>query len=562
MDDFIRAHAYVAIRLPSDALKLVQIVPNTTISLGKYGAFQTNHILGRPYYLTFEILDRVEAIELSSLRVISAAESYSHVNDDDYASPGQDEAGDARTEGGSVEYEILSHEGKVLMRTNRDIIDDSGSQKLTMSEIEALKREETGSGRDLIAKILESHTALDQKTTFGLEKYTLRKAKKYLRRFTVLPVDPPQLLNWVLNEKEPGKVMEMRDELLALISSWSNVHYGATTEKKTRDEEAFGGKWLVVDETGGMLVAAIAERMGVLYPPQENDTGNQCARTQLEVNGATDQSAALDGPIKPVPHSIEIQTTSMSAETNTITIIHHNTQPNLSLLTYFDFDPTSPNLSHPLHTHLKAVSWLQLLSPNEDSGYTEPDFIAEETLQTLKSGKKGNYYRKRRRWERVKAVVDATRAGGFDGLVVASAMDPATILHHTVPLLRGGAQVVVYSPSIEPLAELADCYSTARRTAFQTDPSGSIDFPNEDFPLNPTLLLSPAIYTARCKAWQVLPGRTHPLMTGKGGAEGYVFTATRVLPAEGKVEARGLNKRRKLVDVSSASPGSQPASGA
>jgi hypothetical protein len=35
------------------------------------------------------------------------------------------------------------------------------------------------------------------------------------------------------------------------------------------------------------------------------------------------------------------------------------------------------------------------------------------------------------------------------------------------------------------------------------------------------------------------------LMTSRGGAEGYVFVATRVIPAEGKVEARGRPGRGK-----------------
>ena len=49
------------------------------------------------------------------------------------------------------------------------------------------------------------------------------------------------------------------------------------------------------------------------------------------------------------------------------------------------------------------------------------------------------------------------------------------------------------------------------------------------------------------REWQVLPGRTHPLMTGRGGAEGYLFTGVRVRPAEGRVEARGkfVRKREK-----------------
>lgn len=34
-------------------------------------------------------------------------------------------------------------------------------------------------------------------------------------------------------------------------------------------------------------------------------------------------------------------------------------------------------------------------------------------------------------------------------------------------------------------------------------------------------------------------------MTGRGGAEGYLFTAVRVIPAEGRVEARGKFVRKK-----------------
>ena len=38
-------------------------------------------------------------------------------------------------------------------------------------------------------------------------------------------------------------------------------------------------------------------------------------------------------------------------------------------------------------------------------------------------------------------------------------------------------------------------------------------------------------------------------MTGRGGAEGYLFTATRVVPAEGRVEARGKFVRKKGGEV-------------
>jgi tRNA (adenine-N(1)-)-methyltransferase non-catalytic subunit len=69
---------------------------------------------------------------------------------------------------------------------------------------------------------------------------------------------------------------------------------------------------------------------------------------------------------------------------------------------------------------------------------------------------------------------------------------------------------------------------------------------SEDFPINPTLLLGSAVQTSRAKRWQVLPLRTHPLMMSRGGAEGYIFTGWKAVPAQGKVEARGKFKKRKM----------------
>lgn len=306
----------------------------------------------------------------------------------------------------------------------------------------------------------------------------------------------------------------------------------------------------MIDETAGLMVAYMAEKMGLLYPRGDDGEGGELKHQeqgQFSGNPESEPTEARDESTQSkLNHHSRPHKRLTSAITNTITLIHANAQPNLSLLKYFHFDAFNPSTTHPLESHLKTLSWLQLLSPDDDAGYSEPEAASEEILQSWKSSKRSNYFRKWRRWERIKSVVDEARAGGFDGLIVASVMNPTTILQHTVPLLRGAAQVVVYSPTIEPLVELADYYSTARRTAFVSNPPHPDAMPTDDFPLNPTLLLAPTIHTARCRPWQVLPGRTHPLMNGRGGSEGYVFTATRVLPAEGKVEARGKAKRRKV----------------
>lgn len=449
-----------------------------------------------------------------------------------------------------MQYDIVGEDGNVVMRTNRQIIDDTNSQVMTMDEIEQMKAQNTASGKELVAKILESHLALDQKTAFALAKYTLRKSKKYLKRFTVLPLDVSMMAQWMFTEKEPMKIMELREEILALIGSWSNVHCTPSAPAISTDNDApksSGGRWLVIDETAGLLVAYMAEKMGILNPQED---GNQAPEVRKQWQNTTSgkrtagstESKDTSGPSHhPRPHK-----SSNPATTNTITLIHANAQPNLSLLKYFHFDAFNPPATHPLESHLKTLSWLQLLAPEDDAGCAEPEAVSEETLQSWKSSKRSNYFRKRRRWAHIKSIVDEARAGGFDGLIVASVMNPASILRHTVPLLRGAAQIVVYSSTIEPLVELGDYYSTSRRTAFVSNPPDPEAMPTDDFPLNPTLLLAPTIHTARCRPWQALPGRTHPLMTGRGGSEGYIFTATRVLPAEGRVEARGKAKRRKV----------------
>lgn len=430
--------------------------------------------------------------------------------------------------GDGVEYELVGEDGEVIMRSNRETIDDSARQTLSMAEIEVLKREGTGAGHDLIAKLMLSHTAIDEKTSFSLAKYKLLKTKKYLRRFTILPLDVSLLTDWYINERDAGKILEMRCEMLALTGSWANVHFSESLP------DISGGKWLVVDETGGLLVAAMAERMGILYPSEPSPT-------EEKSHHKDDQALATS---------------------NILTMIHNNAQPNLSLLKYFHYDPTHANPpypNHPLNTHLQPVSWLQLISPAQDTTYSTPiETLTPETLNTLKPGKRGTYYRKLRRWKRTTTIVDSCLSGGYSGLVVASSMDPTSILRHTIPLLRGGANISIYSPTIEPLVALCDNYSTSRRTAFITSPPES--FANlvtdeerdnwkgdEDFPLNPTLLLNATVQSARVRAWQVLPGRTHPLMTAKGGAEGYLFTGVRVIPARGRVEARGkFGKKRKV----------------
>ncbi|KAK0388036.1 hypothetical protein NLU13_4280 [Sarocladium strictum] len=575
--NLVRENGWVALRLPNDSVKVLQVVPNTTIALGKYGSFPSNLIIDRPFHLTYEVQDKREGESFSRLRVVpgtelnAAALAETNANEES-EDVDADDAVLVPDEG--EELTLVDESGKVLVRSKKEILDDTARQTLTADEIEELKRNGTAAGQELIAKLLLSHTALEQKTAYSLAKYKLLKTKKYIRRFTVLPLDISRLAQWQLEERDASKILEIREEMLGLIGCWADVHYAAPPAEGDAESGPHSGRWLMVDDTGGLLVGAMAERMGILHqaPKEDSSWSAEIASKDNETTVPADQastSKAQLGHERPEasvdeerPRKRRPQASDFDihyAPNNTITLIHQNPQANLSLLKHYDYDHADPNPTypyHPLFTNLLPLTWLQLLQPEDDLTYSEdpPDVTAEE-LASWKTTRRGNYHRKRRRWARTRHIVDQARAGGFCGLAVASTMDPVSILRNTLPLLAGGAPIAIYSPNIEPLSQLMDCFTVARRAAWISEPPPEIQGRSHEeldrwegspeFPINPTLLLGATVQTSRAKRWQVLPGRTHPLMTGRGGAEGYLFTGWRAIPVEGKVSARGKFTKKK-----------------
>ncbi|CAH0059319.1 unnamed protein product [Clonostachys solani] len=548
---------YLITALPSEDFKVLEIVPNITISLGKYGSFPSNLIIDRPYHLTYEIQDKREDENFARLRVVPAAELNADALADTSADAEEGEADEEtiiRPSDGEELTLVDEASGQVVIRSKGEAIDESARQTLTIQEIEELKKKGTAAGKELIAKLLLSHTAIEEKTAYSLAKYKLLKTKKYIRRFTVLPLDVPLLAKWMLEDKDASKIMEMRNESMALVGCWADVHYVAPHLDDAGDES--GGRWLVVDDTGGLLTASLAERMGILHENPDGAEQLQEEQPEAQADAGSEETRTEARPAKRRrPDDLELP----FAKRNTLTILHHNTQPNLFLLRYFNFDSSDPDPHppyHPLFSNMMYLSWLQLLNPEEDITLANPpEEVAPEVLASWKTNRRGNHHRKRRRWARTRHIVDSTRAGSFSGLAVASPMDPVSILRHTLPLLAPGAPIAIYSPSIEPLNSLVDCFSVGRRAAWITEPPKEAEGKaieelerwegNAEYPLNPTLILNASIQTSRAKRWQVLPGRTHPVMTAKGGAEGYIFTGWRALPVAGKIEARGKFNRKK-----------------
>ncbi|KAI5800196.1 Gcd10p family-domain-containing protein [Peziza echinospora] len=573
----ILPNSFAILLLPNKTSKLVRVTPNSTISLGKFGSFPTNSLLHRPYHLTYDIVDE-PGQQQSTLALVSTEELTRDLLGEQEAEAAQEE--DVEDGGAAVAAAIASEillvddSGLDDVRNNRETVDDPSTQKLSWAEIEELKKSSGGSGKEIISALMKSHANLHQKTAYSLGKYALRKRCKYLKRFTVKPVDVATLLDYLVSEKEASRVMEMRQEGLALMLSLGNVRYCpdvtvqyVDSAGELKEQVRRGGRWLVVDETGGLLVAAVAERLGLLdwEPAYLHDNEDAEPTSTAATSTATKQKP------QPTPRRRH----PAPATSNTITLVHPNEQPNLSLLKHFQYDPNSPPTTHPLHTHLRTISYLSLLSPSSDPYLGAPERITDTVFRSYKSGKKSAYLRKWRRWERSARTVMETRSGGFDGLLVASWMDVKGLLAHLSPFVRGSGQIIVWRPDRESLVTVVDACGKEmkgewlRRKDAELDAlkkqaeaqaeglastAAAADFGDllppthtQKKELDPTILLAPTIHSTTVRTYQVLPGRTHPVMTSRGGAEGYVFCATRVLPVEGKVEARGkgMKKREK-----------------
>ncbi|KAK9464983.1 Gcd10p family-domain-containing protein [Lipomyces arxii] len=219
----IVAGNHVFIRMPSSTLRITKLNADSTVNLGKFGSFYANDIIGKPFGYTYEIRDD------KHVETIYSAEGLfpSSTSDGDFAE--------------EIEEGDLSE----AAATNENTVDDQSVQKLSMADIEALKK--TASGEEIIQNVIKSHTAFDKKTVYSQEKYKRRKQQKFLKRFTPCSVGSCEIIEYY-HYKDPHRIMEITVESLGLIMSLSNIRPG--------------GNYIVVDETGGLITGCILERMG------------------------------------------------------------------------------------------------------------------------------------------------------------------------------------------------------------------------------------------------------------------------------------------------------------
>ncbi|KAH3684306.1 hypothetical protein WICPIJ_004725 [Wickerhamomyces pijperi] len=448
---------HAIIRMPSEAKKIITLEKGKSINLGKFGIFDIDEIIGYPYGQTFEVLDnhKVRAIGATIYDTIDPAGDNEQEEgaEEAEATPAPESANATPIpETLSEKIDYLKKLDVQSSSDNRNIVDIGTAQSLSMEDIEELKKTASGAnvGEAIIDKLIKSHETFHQKTKQSQEKYLRRKQQKFLRRFTVEYVSSSNLLQYFI-EKDASKVLDMSLQSMGMLLTLGNIQPG--------------GRYLVVDETGGLIVAAMLERM----------------------QGRGE-----------------------------IMVLHENEHPNHSVLTHTDYPQAM------LDRMVKSINILQFFEPEEERVQFQE--YTPEQLKELKSNKRTHYYRRKQNAEQINAVIDNAVSGNFHAAILATTLHLNTFLPKLIPSLGGSRPIVAYSQFKEPLVSLQ----------IQS--------------LSDLNLLAPTLQESRCRPYQTIPGRLHPLMTMRGGG-GFLYSALKVFPLE-KVQAVGRTgvKKQKIVN--------------
>lgn len=331
--------------------------------MGKFGSFKVGSILGHPLGTTFEISENQEAVPVKS---------FMHVEDSV-----ENEIGDD-----VLTKDQLTKYFEVSADSNQDIINVGLKiQKLDSKQIDELKQSGASSeiGQKIIEQIIAGHSAFDKKTVFSQQKYLRRKQQKFLRRFQVEYIGLSQLLRYYI-DKDIQRVLYMSEETLGMLLSYANIRPG--------------GNYLVIDDTAGVVVYAMLERM--------------------QGKGS-------------------------------ILLVHENEHANLTALRHTDYSEEYQKKM------IKTLSWLQFAEPENER--IEWEELPPDEVDNMKPNKQLQYFRRLKRATQINEALNMVIDGNFDALLAVTSLNIPSILPFVVPRVGGSRSVVFYSPYKEILLE-------------------------------------------------------------------------------------------------------------
>jgi len=119
-------------------------------------------------------------------------------------------------------------------------------QKISSDDISQM-REKGVSGENIIKALMQGNSAFQEKTKFSQQKYIKKKRKKYMKLVKLVQPSALNLCKTYYYNK-PGKINYLRFDSLAQMLHLGNIQANSNV--------------LVIDNTAGLVVGAVAERLG------------------------------------------------------------------------------------------------------------------------------------------------------------------------------------------------------------------------------------------------------------------------------------------------------------
>ncbi|KAF8640591.1 hypothetical protein AX17_000253 [Amanita inopinata Kibby_2008] len=206
----------------------------------------------------------------------------------------------------------------------------------------------------------------------------------------------------------------------------------------------------------------------------------------------------------------------LGGEGRLLTICDTDSPPAYPVLVNMNFKPeTTKNVLSALNWATAQQDYNPIVPPSE----LPPEEIRSERQKSRLNKRKA-----------MKEVLDTTRSelfdGEFDALIVASEYDPYSVLEALYPFLAGSASIVVHSPHVQIVAELQNKLRTLPQYLF------------------------PNVTEGWLRPYQVLPGRTHPMMAMPGSG-GYILHAIKVFDDPGASSVVSHRNKIKKLQTSS-----------
>ncbi|KAL1461723.1 hypothetical protein WDU94_013595 [Cyamophila willieti] len=450
---------------------------------------QFSTAVGKPYWSTFKIIPE-PAVKKSKKRLYKAELLDSNENP-------------------TLSAEILKE--MECGSDNRDIKDDGKSQILSTANIHEL-RESGTSANEIVGHLIENSTTFQKKTEFAQEKYLSKKKRKYFDYILLRPTSL-RLMIEINNKKDPSKFLGISMDTLSHMVTACNIQPGGNYLTYENGCSGLVSATILnyLDTTGKVLQVhpgPFPQKSSVLSlnfsTEKLNNYVSMSIRDMIDICKSLEkqnQSIELtkvepvleNGTETLVKEEIKMETVDENgAETPVKEEVKMETVP----LNNINSDSLNSTGSSVLAADLEQCDLDAKQTPTENSN--KGNLKRKNSDTQMDSNKKSCH-----KIDLVlKSQVESILTKKVDGLIIVCKEHPESVLKKFIKYVAPSRPVIIYSLYREPLVELF------------------MELKNTKLPVTNVRLTESFL-----RAYQVLPDRTHPLMS-MNSTGGYLLTAT------------------------------------